>query len=152
AAFFLPLPGAPLKLFPPELSIVDPLYRKLPHHYALRRDSCMIHSRQVQGVVSPHAMPPRQDIDFSVVEHMPDVQRTGYVWWRNHDRKHRPRRARVGPEQGLLHPEFSPTRLNLLRFVGFCDFASHPVQFSKKSGAALSCAVFGFGVIFDYTG
>src|SRR5213075_2458204 len=72
AAFFFPLPDAPFKLFPPELPIVDPLLRQLPHHHALRRDSCMIHSRQVQGVVSPHAMPPRQDIDFSVIEHMPD--------------------------------------------------------------------------------
>src|SRR2546429_939771 len=49
----------------------------LPDHHALRRNSRVIHSRQVQSVVSPHAMPARQDVDFRVVQHVPDMQRAG---------------------------------------------------------------------------
>src|SRR2546429_7337982 len=46
----------------------------LPDHHALRRNSRVIHSRQVQSVVSPHAMPARQDVDFRSEEHTSELQ------------------------------------------------------------------------------
>src|SRR6266568_1678430 len=85
----------------------------------------MVRPRQVERVVAAHAVPTRQDIDFRVIEHVPDVQRARNVRWGNHDREDRPRRLGICAEERLFHPVFGPVGFNLLRFVGFRNFARH---------------------------
>ena len=109
---------------------MDPFMRQLPHHHSLRRYPRVVRPWQVQRVVPAHPMPARQDVNFRVVQHVPDVQHPGHVRRRNHDGEYRPRCIRVGFEQRLIHPEVRPARLNLFRFVGFCDFPGHSAGFS----------------------
>ena len=73
-----------------------------------------------------------------MVQHVPDVQRSGHVRRRNDDRKHRPGRIRIRFEQFFSYPEVRPARFDLLRFVRLGYFASHPVRFSS-AGASLGC-------------
>jgi hypothetical protein len=110
--------------------------RQLPDHYALRRNSRVVCSRQVQRVVTAHAMPARQNVDFRVVQHVANVQHPGHIRRRNDDGENRPGRLRVGFEQGFSDPEFRPARLDLLWFVRFGDFSGHPAGFSSCSNAS----------------
>src|SRR6266404_1763260 len=153
-ALFLPLPHAPFKLLAPQPPVINSFLRQFAHHHALRRNSRVVHSRQVQRVVPAHPVPARQDVNLRVVQHVPDVQRPSHVRWRNDDRKHRSRSVGIRLEKRFLHPVLSPARLDLLRFVRLCDLASHPVQFSSVAaslGPPLPNGFRTFRVIFDYT-
>src|SRR6266404_6460155 len=130
------------------------LWPRFPHHHPLRGDSRMVHSRQVQRVVPPHPVPACQDVNLRVVQHVADVQRPGHVRRWNDDRKHGSRSVGIRLEKRFLHPILSPARLYLLRFVRFCDLASHPVQFSSVAtglGPPVLNTFRTFRVIFDYT-
>ena len=154
AALFLPFPYAPDKFFAAQLPVIDSLRRQLPHHDALRGDPSMIHPRQIQSVVSAHAMPPRQDINLRVVQHVPDMQRPGHIGRRDNDREYRSRRIRVRPKELFAYPEVRPSRLNLLRFIIFGDFASHPSPCSLNvvcSATVYTARPHAIRLIFDYT-
>ncbi len=143
AAFFLPLPHPPYELFPPQRAVINPLFGQLLHHHALCRNPRVVRSRQIQRVVPAHPVPPRQNVDFRVVQHMPDVQRSRHVRRRNHDGKHRSLGIRVRAEQSLRHPIFRPARFDLLRFVRFGDFSSHQECISALAGAGLASPLLG---------
>src|SRR6266850_585577 len=151
---FLPLPHAPFELLAPELPVINAFFRQFPHHHALRRNSRMVHSRQVERVVPAHPVPSRQDVNLRVVQHVPDVQRPGYVRGWNDNREYWSRSAGIRLEKRFLHPILSPARLNQLRFVRLCDLASHLRQFSSVAadlGPPPPNEFRTFRVIFDYT-
>src|SRR3989441_9595433 len=62
----------------------------------------MVRPRQIERVVAAHAVPTRQDIDFRVIEHVPDVLRARNVRWGNHDREDRPRRLGIWVKEALF--------------------------------------------------
>ena len=134
--------------------VVNALIHKVFHHHALRGDACMVRPRQIKGVVSSHPVPAGENVDLRVLQHVPDVQRSGHVRRRNDDRKHRPGRIRIRFEQLFLYPEVCPTRFDLLRFVRLCYLTSHAVRILRvgaRPWPALYCRFESFGVIFDYT-
>src|SRR6267143_1948775 len=154
-ALFLPLPHAPFEFFASQLPVINSLLRQLPHHHPLRRNSRMIHSRQIQRVVPAHPVPSCQDVNLRVIQHVADVQHARHVRRWNDDGEHSSRSAGIRLEEFLLHPVLGPARLYLLRFVSLCNLASHPVQFSSVAtglGPPLPRAFQPFRVIFDYTG
>src|SRR5258708_3827522 len=85
----------------------------------------MVRARQIERVVTLHPTPARKDIDLRVVEHVADVQRSGYVWRRNNNRKYRSRRIHIGSEEFFLRPLFCPSLFDQLRFVCFWYFSRH---------------------------
>src|SRR5215813_2916139 len=91
----------------------------------------MIRSGQIERVVSVHAMPTRQDVDFRVIQHVADVQRTGHVGRRNYDTKCLSWRGWIGAKQITVRPEISPLALNELRFIRFGNLSRHPEKDSS---------------------
>src|SRR5260370_40707193 len=79
----------------------------------------------MKGVGRLHPATPREDIDFRVVEHVADVQGSGYVWRWNNNRKHRSWSIHIGSEEFFLRPLFCPPLFDQLRFVCFWNFSRH---------------------------
>src|SRR5256885_11949067 len=113
-----------------EFSVVDALFSQLLYDHALGGDSRVVHAREKQGIEASHAVPTREDIDLCMIKHVSDVQRAGHVGRRNYDRKNRSRSFGVGLKEALRYPKFCPARLDLLRFVGLGDVASHAARCS----------------------
>ena len=128
AGFGLPFPDFSLERFAAQIAVVDALRGKLAHHDALRRNSRVVGSGQVQRVVALHAPPARQDIDLGVVEHVADVQRTGHVRRRDDDGKNRAGRVHVGAKQVFLRPFLRPPLLDQLRLVSLGNLSRHVLQ------------------------
>src|ERR1700688_2161305 len=74
-------------------------------------------------------MPTRQDIYLRMLQHVPDVQRSGHVGRRNDNGENRRRRIRICSEQNLCYPKFGPLWFDFLRLVTFWNFASHQRKF-----------------------
>jgi hypothetical protein len=90
----------------------------------LRRDAGVIHARQPQRTKAAHSVPPRERVDLRMLQHVPDVDRTGNVRRRNDDAEAPALRigraqfgAYLGCVQSLLHPSFRPAQFDLLRIV-----------------------------------
>jgi len=86
----------------------------------------MIRPRQIQSVVSAHAMP-RVKISISVCSSMcpmcsDPVTLGGGITIENTG----PGAFGSARKELFAYPEFRPSRFNLLRFVRLGDFASHP--------------------------
>src|SRR5262249_20647824 len=84
AALFLPLPNPVYEFFAAEVAVVDALFRQLTHHDALHGNSGVIGAWQIERVVAAHTMPARENVDFRMLQHVPDVQRTGNIRRWNH--------------------------------------------------------------------
>jgi len=119
---FLPGPHALLELDAPDLAAVQALGFQLALDQHLGGYPGVIGARQPQRVVAAHAAPADGHVDFGVLEHVPDVQRSGDIGRRNGQREHPPRSVQVGAENARLNPPLRPMRLKPLGFIDLLEW------------------------------
>ena len=96
-----------------------PIGGHLAFRHQLRGDARVIGARLPERVVPLHALPADQDVLQRVVEGVADVQRSGHVRWRDHDREGLvPRGIRTCLEGAALLPGAIDAILGLGRFEG----------------------------------
>ena len=86
-------------------------FKQPPLDHRLRGDAGMVGARHPQRVEALHALHANEDVLQRVVERVAEVQRTGHIRRRDHDREHRPRIVGLGVEVAALFPEGIPLLL-----------------------------------------
>ena len=112
-----PLPHPCFECLAAHLASLQAFLGKLALHDHLRRDPGVIRARQPQRHIAAHAMPAHRDIDLSVLQHVPHMERTGNVRRRNDKRKYRLARLPFSAINAALHPPLSPARFEPLRLI-----------------------------------
>ena len=122
-ALSFPLPNFLLEGIAAKGSAVQFLLGKLPLDDHLGRDAGVVGTGQPERVGALHALPADDNVNLGMLQHVPHVERTGYIRRRNHQRKHRSVGIGMGLEQALLDPLPRPARLDLRGIVRLCNFS-----------------------------
>ena len=102
---FLPLPDPPDQLFAAQVVARQVLlFLQPPLDDRLRGDAGVVRARHPQRLEALHAFHADQDVLQGVVQGVPQVQRTGDVGRRDHDRERRPAAIGFGLEESLRLP------------------------------------------------
>ena len=117
AELFLPLPYTLQELLPAQLVAVGAFLPESPLHLGLGGDTGMVAARHPQGIVALHAAPANQDVLQGIVQGMPHVQLTGYIWWRNHDAIRLLFLIHYSMKQLVFLPEAIPLLLKAFRVI-----------------------------------
>jgi hypothetical protein len=117
----LPFPHAFDEFLAPHGAPVEALFRELALDYHLRGDAGVVGAGQPERIVAAHAMPADSDIDFGVLQHVADMQRTGDVGRRNNERKDARQRLFGGVEDAGVNPPLRPVRFEPLGLVNLID-------------------------------
>src|SRR5207244_8602120 len=111
ARFGLPLPDALLEFFAAELAVVDALFGELAGHDHLGGDAGVVCAGQPEGIVTAHAMPAGDDVNFGMLQHVAHVERAGDVRRGDDERKYASAGFGVGVEDTPIDPPPRPMRL-----------------------------------------
>ncbi len=123
AVLLFPLPHASLESFAPQIALGQAFLGELPLHHDLRGDAGVIGAGDPQRLHAGHTPPANLRVDDGVLEHVPHVQRAGYVGRRNGQRKVRLAGiAGFDVEDLLVDPPLGPVRFEPLGFIDFLDF------------------------------
>ncbi len=136
AIMLFPLPNPLHESFAGHIAPALALRGELPFHHQLRRNTGMVRSRQPQRRNPAHALPPDDDVDFGVLEHVPHVQVPGHIRRRKRQRERRllgACRGCVDVKQLLLDPILGPARLDGARLIGLGQIVRHAYPFARKN-------------------
>ena len=106
-----PVPGMLQELGATQIRLFDPLLGQLSHHPCFGGNGGMVGTRHPEGIFSHHTSPADQHILKGIVEHVPHVQHTGNVGWRNDNAIGFPLIGRTFKES-VFHPVGIPFILN----------------------------------------
>ena len=81
-----PFPGMLQELLSCEVSFLDAFASEFLYHFGLSGDRGVVSARHPEGVLALHTGTAHQDVLNRIVEHVPHVEHTSHIGWRNHDR------------------------------------------------------------------
>ena len=81
-----PFPSMFEKFLTRESTFLDTLFFEFGHYLSLGSNRCMIGTRYPAGIQSHKACTADKYILNRIVQHVPHVQDTRYIWWRDNYR------------------------------------------------------------------
>ena len=118
AVLLLPFPDMLQEFLAPDLTPVDPLLAQMPFDQHLRRDAGMVGPREPEDVIAAHPPPAHRDVGHGDLEHVPHVERAGYIRRRSDQRVGAIALIR-GDKKVLIDPPVGPFGLELARVINF---------------------------------
>ena len=81
-----PCPCMLQELLARQVTLLDTLLSQTVHHLCLRSNRSMVSARHPASILAVNTGLTDENILNRVVEHVPHVQHTRHIWWRNHNR------------------------------------------------------------------
>jgi hypothetical protein len=119
--FLFPNPGMFHKFIAGKLRFFNAFGFQFGNHFCFGSNAGMVGTGNPTGIFTLHPGTTNKYILNGIVKHMPHVQHTGYIGWRNYNGV---RFALIGSrfKKSIIHPVFIPFVLSTCGIIRCCNF------------------------------